>query len=96
MAANIFHNRPNPNGIYSTQSQRILPLDDRWLHEMTSQPWPNHPNPQVINPETTLKSLIGEYVFVTLFKACAESLNSENAARVIAMQRAEKNIKELL
>ncbi|MFT7031073.1 MAG: F-type H+-transporting ATPase subunit gamma, partial [Marinoscillum sp.] len=31
-----------------------------------------------------------------LFKACAESLASENASRLVAMQRAEKNIEELL
>ena len=31
-----------------------------------------------------------------LFQACAESLNSENASRLAAMQRAEKNIKNIL
>jgi F-type H+-transporting ATPase subunit gamma len=30
------------------------------------------------------------------FKACAESLASENASRLAAMQRAEKNIDELV
>ena len=33
---------------------------------------------------------------MSLFKACAESLASENASRLNAMQRAEKNIDELL
>jgi len=37
-----------------------------------------------------------EYLFVSLFRACAESLASENASRLAAMQRAEKNIDELL
>jgi F-type H+-transporting ATPase subunit gamma len=31
-----------------------------------------------------------------LFQACAESLNSENASRLAAMQRADKNIKDIL
>jgi F-type H+-transporting ATPase subunit gamma len=31
-----------------------------------------------------------------LFKACAESLASENSSRLAAMQRAEKNIEEML
>jgi F-type H+-transporting ATPase subunit gamma len=44
----------------------------------------------------TLQALIGEYLFVSLFRACAESLASENASRLAAMQRAEKNIDELL
>ena len=44
----------------------------------------------------TLRALIREYLFVSLFRACAESLASENASRLAAMQRAEKNIDELL
>jgi len=43
-----------------------------------------------------LQALIREYLFVLLFQACAESLASENASRLAAMQRAEKNIKEIL
>jgi F-type H+-transporting ATPase subunit gamma len=35
-------------------------------------------------------------LFVVLFQACAESLAAENASRLAAMQRAEKNIKEIL
>jgi len=45
---------------------------------------------------TTLRALIHEYLFVSLFRACTESLASENASRLAAMQRAEKNIDELL
>jgi len=37
-----------------------------------------------------------EYLFVSLFRACTESLASENASRLAAMQRADKNITELL
>ena len=44
----------------------------------------------------TLRALIREYLFVSLFRACAESLASENASRLAAMQRAEKNIGDLL
>ncbi len=45
---------------------------------------------------TILGALIREYLFISLFKACAESLASENASRLAAMQRAEENIGELL
>ncbi len=44
----------------------------------------------------TLRALIREYLFVSLFQACAESLASENASRLAAMQRADRNIDELL
>jgi F-type H+-transporting ATPase subunit gamma len=44
----------------------------------------------------TLRALIREYLFISLFRACAESLASENASRLAAMQRADKNISDLL
>lgn len=43
-----------------------------------------------------LGSLIREYLFISLFRACAEFLVSENASRLVAMQRADRNIDELL
>jgi F-type H+-transporting ATPase subunit gamma len=44
----------------------------------------------------TLRALIREFLFVSLFRACSDSLASENASRLAAMQRADKNIDELL
>jgi F-type H+-transporting ATPase subunit gamma len=41
-------------------------------------------------------ALIRQYLFVSLFRACAESLASENASRLAAMQGAERNIEERL
>lgn len=52
---------------------------------------------EVLSPgEATLLALVREYLFVSLFRACAQSMASENASRLAAMQRAEKNIDELL
>ena len=41
-------------------------------------------------------ALISEYLFISIFRACTESLASENAGRLAAMQRANKNIDELM
>jgi F0F1-type ATP synthase gamma subunit len=35
------------------------------------------------------------YLFISLYKACAESLARENGSRIAAMERAEKNIESL-
>ena len=43
-----------------------------------------------------MRALIREYLFISLFRASAESLASENASRLAAMERADKNIKDLL
>ena len=45
---------------------------------------------------TTLGALIREYLFISIFRACAESLASENTSRLAAMQRADQNICDLL
>ena len=53
--------------------------------------------PEILGGSTgTLRALIREYLFISLFRACAESLASENTSRLAAMQRADKNIDELL
>ena len=40
-------------------------------------------------------ALVHEQLFISLYRACAESLASENASRLEAMQRAEKNIESV-
>ncbi len=93
----IFHHRPQAASLYAPVSQRLLPLDDAWRRERVALPWPTRNLPQVIRAgKATLRVLIGEYLFVSLFRACAESLASENASRLAAMERADKNISELL
>ena len=93
----LFHNRPISGAIYEPVSQRLLPLDEKWRREVAEISWPTANLPEVlVDGEATLQALIREYLFVSMFKACAESLASENASRLAAMQRAEKNIDELL
>ena len=93
----LFHNRPQSGAIYAPVCQRLLPLDAVWRRDLASLRWPTGHLPEVMNGgERTLPALVREYLFVSLFRACAESLASENASRLAAMQRAEKNIDELL
>jgi F-type H+-transporting ATPase subunit gamma len=93
----LFHNRPKSGAVYEPVMQRLLPLDDTWLHGLAGHSWPTGNLPEVIGGgDATLQALIREYLFISLFRACAESLASENASRLAAMQRAEKNIDELL
>jgi len=93
----LFYNRPMSGAVYTPVSQRLLPLDDNWRRKLAELPWPTGNLPEVMSGGTaTLRALIREYLFVSLFRACAESLASENASRLAAMQRADKNIDELL
>jgi F-type H+-transporting ATPase subunit gamma len=93
----LFYNRPTSGAVYAPVSQRLLPLDENWRRNLAELPWPTGNLPEVMGGGTaTLRALIREYLFVSLFRACAESLASENASRLAAMQRADKNIDELL
>jgi F-type H+-transporting ATPase subunit gamma len=93
----VFHNRPQSGAIYNPVSQRLLPLDARWRQDLVKLRWPTGNLPEVMNQgSATLRALIREHLFISLFQACAESLATENASRLAAMERADKNIDELL
>jgi F-type H+-transporting ATPase subunit gamma len=93
----VFHNRPVSRAGYEPVKQRLLPLDTEWQRNFRQIKWPTKALPQALSSgESTLLALIREYLFVSLFKACAESLASENRSRLVAMQRAQRNIDELL
>ena len=93
----VFHNRPKPGAAYEPVYRRLLPLDTAWQDRLAALPWPSKSRPELIGgAAVVLESFIRGYLFMLLFQACAESLNSENASRLAAMQRAEKNIKNIL
>ena len=93
----LFYNHPQSGAVYEPARQQLLPLGEAWRESLHEVQWPTKNLPQVLGGGTeTLGALIREYVFVSLFRACAESLASENASRLAAMERAEKNIDELL
>lgn len=94
----LYHNRPGEiSGHYEPVNQRLLPLDAAWQQQLRAQPWLTNKLPETLGSSLqTLAALIREYLFVSLFRACAESLASENASRLATMQRAEKNIGEML
>lgn len=93
----LFHNKPKEGSAYEPVSRRLLPLDQAWQEQVKAKPWPTRIPPEVIEgPTPSLPEFVRGYFFVLLFQACAESLASENASRLAAMQRAEKNIDDML
>ncbi|WGS87849.1 F0F1 ATP synthase subunit gamma [Methylomonas sp. UP202] len=93
----LIYNRHTSDGVNEPISQRLLPLDENWRRKLVELPWPTKNMPEVMNcGAVTLRALIREYLFVSLFRASAESLASENASRLAAMERADKNIEDLL
>lgn len=92
----LFYNRPSAAS-YEPVSQRLLPLDEHWQRGLAVQPWPTVQRPDVLGSAAqALQAFVREHLFISLFRASAESLASENASRLAAMQRADRNIGELL
>lgn len=93
----VFHNRPKRAALYEPVDQRLLPLDLQWQRRLAGLPWPTRCPPEVLGTGVdTLRTLVREYLFISLYRACAESLASENASRLAAMERADKNIEQML
>ena len=93
----LFYNSPLSGAGYAPERKRILPLDREWIRRITEITWPSKSLPEILDRgDTTFGGLLREYFFVSIFRACAESLASENASRLSAMERADRNIDDLL
>lgn len=81
--------RPTPHTL------ALLPLDPAMFH--SPGPWPGRSLPGHYGDRATLlTTLLSEWLFIAFFRACAESLASEHASRLLAMQNAERNIEDKL
>lgn len=93
----VFYNRRTSASSFEPRRLQLLPIDPKRLERWRDEPWQSRSLPMFVTERRRLLSrLIRQYLFVSLFRACAESLASENASRIAAMQAAEKNIEERL
>jgi F-type H+-transporting ATPase subunit gamma len=93
----LFYSEHFGGSSYRPSTVVLLPIDRAWLERIRSRRWPTKILPAFTMERPILLSrLIRQYFFVSLYRACAESLASENASRLASMQGAEKNIAERL
>lgn len=91
-----FFNRPRMASEYAPVVRQLLPLETVWQKRAESMDWESNRIPEIAgNHRQFFSALFREYLFGSLFRSVAYSLASENASRLIAMQRADKNIDEL-
>lgn len=93
----IVHPHPLGSSTYQPTFQQIFPLDVDRLKTLRAKPWPGRSVPTFASDrDRLLSALIRQVFFVSLYRACTESLASENASRLMSMQVAEKNVAERL
>lgn len=93
----LFYNDYISGSNYRPYKVQLLPVNRDWLKEIARKKWDSKSLPIYrMDGDKIFSSLIREYLFVSLYRAFAESLASENASRLASMQNAEKNIEEQL
>ncbi len=91
----LFHNRPLSGSRYYPTGVQLLPVNLHRFHRLEEERWPSRTLPTyTMDRRRLLSALLRQYFFVSLFRACAESLAAENASRLAAMRAAEKSLAE--
>jgi F-type H+-transporting ATPase subunit gamma len=93
----LFYNETTTGTAFAPTVQQLLPLDRRWLVQLEEQTWPTRMIPIFrMDWAPLFAALVREYLFVSLYRAFAESLASEHSSRLAAMQVAQDNAEERL
>ena len=91
----LFYSKHLSGASYRPHTMHLLPVDRTWLSKVREKQWPNRCLPMfTMDWDPLFSALIRQYLFVSLFRAFAESLASENASRLASMQGAERNIRD--
>ena len=91
----VFYNKQVTNTKFTPCEKQLLPVDLEWLNRLKKREWPCRSIPTyTMEWDRVFSALIWQYLFVSIYRAVAESMASENAGRLASMERAEKNIQE--
>jgi F-type H+-transporting ATPase subunit gamma len=93
----LFHNTRATDTTATPAMVQLLPLDIDWLRRIAARPWPTRGLPtHRMRRDALFSSLVREHLFVSIYRAGAESMASEHATRLASMQAAEHSIQEHL
>ncbi len=93
----VAYNGYESGASYEPTARQVLPVDPELVHELEAKSWAGPSLPMHRTDWATLfAAVVREYLFTALFRAFVESLASENASRLAAMEAAERRIDERL
>ncbi len=91
----LFYNRRRSGRAHEPTSVELLPLDLKRFAGLSERRWPSRSLPAfTMERARLLGRLLHQYLFISIFRACAESQASEHASRLTAMQAAQRNLDE--
>lgn len=89
----LFYNRHAEGQGYQPTAFELLPVDLQRLRRLEEGQWPGRSLPTFSMDRAPLLSrLLQQYLFVSIFRACAESQAAEHTSRLAAMQAAQRNL----
>ena len=89
----VYFNSRKSASTYGADSFRLFPISTEFLARCREKPWNSRRLPiYTMDHQALLAAVVRQYLFVGLYRACAESRASENTSRIAAMQAASKNI----
>lgn len=91
----LVYNFGGGSTLYRQHFEKLWPLDSSWLRSLQKKEWPARTVPQIrLAPKQMFQALSRESIYISLYRAFAESLAAENAGRLVTMETAQKNIEE--
>ncbi|QCO57594.1 ATPase (plasmid) [Pseudorhodobacter turbinis] len=97
IAVTLVYTRRTDHGRQAPVLQPLLPLEPALLEDLAVRPWASRSLPQFTLPAPELLAvLVRNLLFATIYRAAAEALVTENAARLARMQQAEQSVDEKL
>ena len=93
LAVTLVFTQRGEQGLREPVKRRLLPLDPRLLQP--DKHWHSRSLPDYrMDTGALLASLIRNHIFASVFRASAEAMVTENAARLALMQQAEQSVDE--
>ncbi len=90
-------NRRSEESLAFPAHRALLPLPAPYLEMLARRSWRSRSLPMfTMERDALLSWLLRQHLFVAIYRGVAESLASEHASRLAAMQTAERNIEERL
>jgi len=93
----IFFNRRTPEAHAEPVARTLMPISPAYLEKLYASKWPSRRLPtHTMETERLFSWLVRQHLFISIYRASAETAASEHASRLAAMQAAQRNIEEQL
>jgi F-type H+-transporting ATPase subunit gamma len=84
-------------GMQAPEIAALLPLEPTLINDLQTKPWVSRSLPYFSMPSDDLfMALLKGHLFASIFRAAAEAMVTENAARLAMMQQAEQSVDDRL